>query len=167
MTTRQQCKKLYNDAFGKEPEFDGLLFDLFFKDIEVLENNGIVTAMYFKIPCILNLDSVKIKAYYIYAVTTHRDYRHHGLMSKLFTQTQTENDAFYFLKPSSEGVVEFYNQAGFKKITGTRELCNAIIEVDDDFKKLSQLCDKVQATYPIMIKGNYDIEKLTFEYTLE
>ncbi|MBQ8266959.1 MAG: GNAT family N-acetyltransferase [Clostridia bacterium] len=167
MTAKEQCKKLYKDAFGESQEFDNMLFQLFFDNVETLEKDGKVAAMYFKIPCILNLNNVKSKAYYIYAVTTHSDYRHQGLMSKLFVETQTEPDTHYFLKPSSEDVIAFYNQAGFKQIVGTRETCDATIEVKDDFKSLSKLCDKPQKEYPIMIKGITDIEKLTFEYTLE
>ena len=167
MTKRQQCEKLYNAAFGSEPEFDNMLFDLFFDCVETLEIDGRVAAMYFKIPCTLNQNGVKSKAYYIYAVTTHSDYRHQGLMSKLFSQTQNEDDAFYFLKPSSVGVIYFYKQAGFKQIIGTRNNCNAVIEVEDNFKKLSSICDKVKDTYPLMIKGNRDIEILNFQYTLE
>jgi predicted acetyltransferase len=167
MNKRQQCEFLYNEAFGSEPKFDTMLFDLFCDCIETLETNGQVSAMYFKIPCTLNYNGAKSKAYYIYAVTTHSNFRHQGLMSKLFAKTQTENDAFYFLKPSSEGVIAFYTQAGFKQIVGTRESCDAIIEVDDNFKKLSFLCDKPQSTYPIMIKSDINIKTLTFEYTLE
>lgn len=168
MTKRQQCEKLYKDAFGSEQEFDTMLFELFFNNIETLEINNKVAAMYFKIPCILKSNGVKSRAYYIYAVTTHKDFRHQGLMSRLFGETQNEKDAFYFLKPSSEGVIAFYNQAGFKKIIGTREICDAVIEVDDNFKKLSLICDKPQNTYPVMIKGKPDnINRLTFEYTLE
>ena len=167
MTALEQCKKLYSAAFGEDKEFDNMLFELFFKNVETYEIDGIVTAMYFKIPCILNQNSIKSKAYYIYAVTTHTDFRHQGLMSKLFNATQTEPDAFYFLKPSSEGVIAFYEQAGFRQIVGTRDKTDAIIEVDDSFKKLSALCDKPQNTYPIMIKNNTHIQNLTFEYTLE
>ncbi len=167
MTKQEQCEKLYNAAFGEDREFDTMLFDLFFDCVETLEIDGQVAAMYFKIPCILNCKNTKSKAYYIYAVTTHKDFRHKGLMSKLFYETQTDKDAFYFLKPSSEGVIAFYNQIDFKQIVGTREICDCIIEVDDAFKRLSLLCDKPQGTYPIMIKSNLNIEKLTFEYTLE
>lgn len=167
MRVREQCEKLYKDAFGESAEFDAMLFDLFFDNIEMLQKDGAVAAMYFKIPCVLNLNGVKNKAYYIYAVTTHRDFRHQGLMSKLFAETQTDPDAFYFLKPSSEGVIEFYKQAGFRQITGTRNPCEATIEVSEGFKALSGLCDKPQREYPIMVKGNADIEKLNFEYTLE
>ena len=88
-------------------------------------------------------------------------------MSKLFYNTQTEKDAFYFLKPSSEGVINFYNQVGFKQIIGTQNTCDAQIEVDDNFKKLSSICDKVKDTYPLMMKGSQNIEKLNFIYTLE
>lgn len=167
MTKRDQCEKLYKDAFGETQEFDTMLFDLFFDNIETLEKNGVVAAMYFKIPCTFNLNGTKKAAYYIYAVTTHKDYRHKGLMSKLFAKTQTEPDTLYFLKPSSEGVIAFYNQAGFKQITGTRSLCDATIEVNNDFKKLSELCDKPTDEYPIMIKGFTNIDRLTFEFTLE
>ncbi len=166
MTIRNQCEKLYKDAFGDSGEFDNMLFDLFFENVEVFKMDDVIAAMYFKIPCVLNIDGAKSKAYYIYAVTTHKDFRHQGIMSKLFAKTQQEN-AFYFLKPSSEGVIAFYNQAGFKQIVGTKAPCNAVIEVDDNFKKLSHLCDKPQNTYPIMIKGVPNINKLTFEYTLE
>lgn len=167
MTKQEQCKKLYNEAFGESQEFDTMLFDLFFDNVETLEKDGVVTAMYFKIPCTLNLKGNKSKAYYIYAVTTHKDFRHQGLMSRLFAKTQTEDGTFYFLKPSSEGVIAFYNKAGFKQIIGRRKPCDAVIEVNDDFKALSELCDKPQNTYPIMIKGFESINQLTFEYTLE
>ncbi len=167
MTIRKQCENLYKHAFGEDREFDKMLFDLFFDNVEILKQGDTVAAMYFKIPCVLNYNKSKTKAYYIYAVTTHKDFRRQGLMSKLFDETQNE-DCFYFLKPSSEGVIAFYEQAGFKQIIGTRDITNAIIEVDDNFKKLSLICDKPQNTYPIMIKGIYDnINQLTFEYTLE
>lgn len=166
MTKKEQCKKLYNEAFGSDKQFDSMLFDLFFENVEALEIDGIVAAMYFKIPCTLNFNGIKHKAYYIYAVTTHKDFRHQGLMNKLFEQTQTEA-AFYFLKPSSEGVIPFYTQAGFKQIVGTRQMCDAVIVVDGNFNDLSSLCDKPQNTYPIMIKGTPFVDKLTFEYTLE
>lgn len=167
MTIREQCENLYRYAFGDSGEFDHMLFDLFFNDVEILEKDGIVAAMYFKIPCMLNLNSIKKSAYYIYAVTTHKNYRHQGLMSKLFADTTIQPDTLYFLKPSSEGVINFYNQAGFKRIVGTHEMCNNFIEVNDDFKLLSALCDKPDSEYPIMIKGICNIEKLTFGYTLE
>ncbi len=167
MTRRQQCEKLYNSAFGEDREFDTMLFDMFFDYVETLEIDGIITAMYFKIPCVLNQKGIRSKAYYIYAVTTHSDFRHKGLMSKLFKETQRENDALYFLKPSSDGVIAFYNQAGFKQIIGTRDTSDAVIEVSDAFKSLSSLCDKPNNTYPLMIKGVADIKQLTFEYTLE
>lgn len=167
MTKREQCEILYKDAFGESGEFDSMLFDLFFDYVETSETNGIVTAMYFKIPCTLRHDAVKKTAYYIYAVTTHKDHRHKGLMSKLFDNTTTEPDTLYFLKPSSEGVIKFYEQAGFTQIIGTRKPCNAIIEVNNNFKALSRLCDKPQEIFPIMIKGIIGINQLTFEYTLE
>lgn len=167
MTKRQQCEKLYNEAFGEDREFDTMLFNLFFDCVETLEIDGTVVAMYFKIPCVLNQNGIKSKAYYIYAVTTHGDYRHKGLMTKLFNATQKEPDAFYFLKPSSGGVIDFYKQVGFKQIVGTRNNCNATIEADDNFISLSSLCEKVKKSYPLMIKGNFDIEILNFEYTLE
>ena len=167
MTKLEQCKKLYNHAFGQDIEFDKMLFDLFFDCVETLETDGVIAAMYFKIPCVLNYNGQRSKAYYIYAVTTHKDYRHQGLMSKLFAATQKESDTLYFLKPSSEGVIAFYNQAGFNQIIGTCTPCDAVIEVCDNFKKLSKLCDKPHDGYPIMIKGITNIQKLTFEYTLE
>ncbi len=167
MTIREQCENLYKTAFGEDKAFDTMLFDLFFDNVEILQKDGIVAAMYFKIPCTLNFKENKISAYYIYAVTTHSDYRHRGLMSQLFADTQTKSDVLYFLKPSSEGVIPFYCQAGFKQIVGTRAITDAVIEVDNNFKKLSSVCDKPQSDYPIMIKGNYNIAKLTFEYTLE
>ena len=167
MTKEQQCKELYNAAFGEDQTFDTMLFELFSNCIETLEINGRVAAMYFKIPCVLKCKNQKLKAYYIYAVTTHQDFRHQGLMSKLFDETQTEEDTFYFLKPSSEGVIPFYNQAGFKQILGTRQKCDAVIEVNDDFKRLSTICDKPQDDYPLMIKGTPYLDKLTFEFTLE
>lgn len=167
MTIREQCEVLYKTAFGEDSQFDTMLFDLFFNNVEFFEIDGTVAAMYFKIPCVLNHNGNKTRAYYIYAVTTKSDFRHQGIMSRLFKQTQTEPDALYFLKPSSEGVIPFYEQAGFKKIIGTLEATDAIIEVDNNFKNLSSICDKPQNTYPIMFLGTPTIDKLTFKYTLE
>ncbi len=166
MTDRQQCERLYREAFGDSGDFDKLLFDLFFDNVEMLKKDGIVVAMYFKIPCILNVGGKKQKAYYIYAVTTNKDYRRQGIMSRLFECTTTE-PVLYFLKPSSEGVINFYKQVGFRQIVGTKEKCDAVIEVDDNFKALSMLCDKPADDYPIMIKGFDGIDRLMFEYTLE
>lgn len=166
MTDQEQCKKLYHDAFGDSGEFDKLLFELFFDNVETLKQDGTVVAMYFKIPCVLNVGGKRQKAYYIYAVTTHNDYRHQGLMSRLFECT-TNEPVLHFLKPSSEGVINFYKQTGFKQIVGTRQICGAVIEVDDSFKRLSRLCDKPTNDYPIMLKGIDGIDRLTFEYTLE
>ena len=36
MKTREQCEKLYKDAFGSSGEFDTMLFDLFFENTEIL-----------------------------------------------------------------------------------------------------------------------------------
>lgn len=167
MTDIEQCKQLYADAFGTSPEFDKMLFDLFGNNIETYKIGETVAATFFKIPCTLNLNDTEFTAYYIYAVTTHKDFRHKGIMTKLFSQTLTEPDTLYFLKPSSKNVIPFYEQAGFKKIIGTRNITRNYITVCNDFKKLSKLCDKPNENYPIMIKGLERIDTLTFEYTLE
>lgn len=167
MTKKEQCKQLYSDAFGSSPEFDKMLFDLFGDNIETYEKNGTVAAMYFKIPCQIKSGEKRLSAYYIYAVTTHKDFRHRGIMTKLFEKTLTEPDTIYFLKPSSDGVIPFYRQAGFKQICGTINASENTVEVCDNFKLLSNVCDKPRTEYKIMIKGNLNIHKLTFAYTLE
>lgn len=167
MNIREQCEKLYRQAFGESKKFDGLLFDMFFNNVQILQTNGVVAAMYFKLPCVLCLNKAKIKAYYVYAVTTHPDFRHRGLMSRLFAETQAEPDAFYFLKPSDSGVTEFYKQVGFRQIIGTTKPCEAKIKADDRFASLSTLCDRPECEYPLMAKGTPSVKKLNFKYTLE
>ncbi len=167
MTTLEQCKNLYADAFGSSPEFDKMLFDLFGSNIETYKIDKTVAAMFFKIPCKVSINGILSSAYYIYAVTTHKDFRHQGIMTKLFEQTLTEPNTLYFLKPSSKNVIPFYVQADFKEITGTRNITDNYITVCRNFEKLSKLCDKPNLTYPIMIKGILNIDTLTFEYTLE
>lgn len=167
MTEQEQCKKLYADAFGSSPEFDKMLFDLFGDNIETYKKGETVAAMFFKIPCHIKQNGNKLSAYYIYAVTTHKDFRHQGIMTKLFKKTLTEPNTVYFLKPSSKGVITFYKQAGFREIIGTRDVTDVLVETNADFKSLSQLCDKPYQTYPIMIKGDSNITKLTFCDTLE
>lgn len=167
MTEQEQCKKLYADAFGSSPEFDKMLFDLFGNNIETYKKGETVAAMFFKIPCHIKQNGNKLSAYYIYAVTTHKDFRHQGIMTEFFEKMLTEPNTVYFLKPSSDGVIPFYIKSGFKQIVGTQKMCNTVIEVNDNFKKLSKLCDKVQKEYPIMLKSPIDIKKLTFKYTLE
>ncbi len=42
MTDRQQCERLYRDAFGDSGEFDKMLFDLFFENVVTLKKEDTV-----------------------------------------------------------------------------------------------------------------------------
>lgn len=168
MNTRQQCEALYRAAFGESPDFDRQLFDSFFDCVEFLEIESVVAAMFFKIPCTLKTGSESLPAYYLYAVTTHSDFRRQGLMSRLFSE-RLPDGTFCFLKPSSEGVQKFYSLQGFKKLVGTPKDTDNRIIVSDKFEALSSLCDKPSGSYTLMAKGGSadQIETLGFKYTLE
>ena len=131
-------EKLFEARLVNESEYDSLkeLFTLCFEDsietvnaffektvspervVAVFDGNRAVSSLYLLESDII-IDGVSYKAYYVYGVCTHPDYRKKGLMKKLFHFTEklvNERKIDYlFLVPAEAYLFDVYSQFGFEK----------------------------------------------------
>lgn len=112
---RNQCVKLYIDAFHDDIEFTNLLFDNFFEDsCRYLLIDGKVVSMLFAMDVSIN----NKKGKYVYAVATNENYRGKGYMKKLFDCISNEfsrDYSFLCLRPMDDGLFNFYEKLGFER----------------------------------------------------
>ena len=115
LSVREQCKKLYIEAFKDDLEFTELLFDtLFDTSCRYLLNNDKVVSMLFAVDVKLN----ESKGKYVYAVATDENMRGKGYMRILFdkiTDEFSKDYDFLCLKPMSDSLFLFYEKLGFER----------------------------------------------------
>ncbi len=115
ITIREQCEKLYIEAFKDDLEFTELLFDtLFDGSCRYLLNNDRVVSMLFAVDVKLNENKGK----YVYAVATDENMRGKGYMRILFdkiTDEFSKDYDFLCLKPMSDSLFLFYEKLGFER----------------------------------------------------
>ena len=116
----ENLKALWQTAFDDTEES----LDYFFKTtvspsrvLAVFENGNPVSALYMLESDIL-ISGKTYSAYYIYAVTTHPDYRGKGLMKSLFEElfkvAKGRKIDYLFLVPEEEYLFKIYERTGFK-----------------------------------------------------
>lgn len=115
MTDKQsRCREMYRLAFGNDGAFEDALFDGFFeRDCHTLFVGGQAVAMLFALDVAVRGQKGK----YLYAVTTHPDYRGQGLMHRLFEKTEEryrDSVDFFCLLPQDEVLRELYQSLGYK-----------------------------------------------------
>ena len=165
-----QCREIYENAFGKNGEFDDLLFNQFQNFIEILEHKKTVVSMLFSIPCTIANNGVLLDGYYIYAVATDKDHQHKGYASKLLEKAYGDGSKVLFLKPFNSDLVKFYEQNGYKVSTATaQENENLYVRVSSTHTALSSLCDIPTNNYTLMYRYNkpLDLNGISFAETLE
>lgn len=112
---RNQCSKLYIDAFHDDIEFTNLLFDTFFEDsCRYLLIDGKVVSMLFAMD--VSIDNKRGK--YVYAVATNEKYRGKGYMRRLLDEVSDEfskDYSFLCLRPMDDGLFNFYEKLGFER----------------------------------------------------
>lgn len=150
MTDREVCFRLYKDAFGDDEPFDTLMFDSFFENCKILKKENKIVSLVFFLPCNIVYEGKKYKAHYFYAAVTDPQYRGRGYMTELIQSLFYEGDAF-FLKPANDGLINFYENAGLRKIDGvSKGDADAVVIPTEQHKKLSELCDVNPEKYTLM-----------------
>ncbi len=110
---REQIIALWSGAFGDKIEDVKRYLETLFKYFLVYEEDGIVKG----ILSVLPISFCGKKGGYIYAVTTHKDYRGQGICNKLMEYVKADKTYdFLVLKPQNDGLFEFYGKMGFKKV---------------------------------------------------
>ncbi len=131
-------EKLFDARLVNESEYNSLkeLFTLCFEDsletvntffektvspervVAIFDGNRAVSSLYLLESDII-IDGVSYKAYYVYGVCTHPDYRKRGLMKKLFHFTEKlvkeRKIKYLFLVPAEEYLFDIYSRFGFRK----------------------------------------------------
>lgn len=110
---RTQIIELWNSAFGDKSEDINKYLETILKYVLVYEEDGVVCGMLSVLPvCFCGKTGG-----YIYAVTTHKDYRGKGICNKLMEYVKADKTYdFLVLKPQDEGLFEFYGKMGFEKV---------------------------------------------------
>lgn len=114
-------KKLWNISFGDDYEYIDEFFRKAFEKQNALcicDGESVVSALYL-IENSISKDGNLYKAYYVYAVATHPQYRGRGLMRALVEKADDiarQRDVSYlFLVPGNESLYEMYEKFGYKK----------------------------------------------------
>lgn len=155
-------KKIYTEAFGESAEFDSLLFKNYSDCIETIKKDNNPVSMLFKIPCFIKGK----RYYYIYAAATDKNERSKGYMTALLNRVKKQSDAPLFLVPSSENLIGFYEKNGFIKRTAKRENGEIKIEVSENQKQLSRLCDNCPDKFSVMFSENTEDKIYEFPYAM-
>ena len=111
---KEQIITLWSSAFGDKKEDINKYLDTIFKYFLVFEEDGAVLGMLSVLP----VSFCGKNGGYIYAVTTHKNYRGQGICNKLMEYVKAEKTYdFLTLKPQNEGLFEFYGKMGFEKVS--------------------------------------------------
>ena len=115
------CRALYETAFpGAAREWDDALFRHVMPDcLRVIRDGEKPVSMLFSIPYPIQTEKGIVDARYLYAVATDPAYRGRGLARRLLGEVIAEGHPV-FLRPSSEGLFEFYKSAGLSPVSPLR-----------------------------------------------
>ena len=117
----QSLKSLWHISFGDDYEYIDAFFEKSFDYQNTLcidDGEKIVSALYL-LECGIRKNGVLHKAYYVYAVATHPDYRGQGLMRKLLAEAdliaESRGASYLFLVPAEESLYDMYGRLGYMK----------------------------------------------------
>ena len=111
---KEQIISLWSGAFGDKIEDINKYLKTIFEYVLVYEEDGMVLGMLSVLP----VSFCDKNGGYIYAVTTHKDYRGQGICNKLMEYVKADGKYdFLVLKPQNEGLFEFYGKMGFEKVS--------------------------------------------------
>jgi len=165
---KEQCCKIYSDAFG-EDDFAIELFDKCFKHCRYEIVNDQVVSILFLLPCDVFVDNKSISSKYVFAVSTKKEYRNKGYAAKLLNSVKDE--CLLFLKPSNSVLVDFYKKLGYNtfkaKYSGAGE---KHVVLSDDFFNLAKYYgrfDLNEYTAMYYYKTPINLNGLNFPYVME
>lgn len=116
---------LWSEAFGDSKEYVLQFLERFYTENNVFvwrENEKIVTALY-DLPAEIVIpeegNAKSVKAHYLYAITTKKEFRGRRILEKLLRVMKNElGNAILFLVPETE-VIPYYQSLGFELQTAT------------------------------------------------
>jgi len=167
---KNTIKRIYEEAFGCEEDFFETLYTKAQNHCKVLIKDGSVVSFFFLLPVELKKLDKRQMAYYLFAAATDKKFQGNGYMSELIKKTITESEHPIILKPATHSLISFYNRFGFSKIkmnhSGDKNFSILPIE---EFKELSPDSDELEGEFTACIFGktDFDIDGITFEYTME
>lgn len=169
MNEKEICYKIYSDEFGDD-EFAKELFDGCYKYCKTLKVNDNIVAIVFLLPCEIVCGDTHYNAKYVFAVTTKKDERNKGYMSKLLNSVYNENE-IYFLKPVNDSLVDFYKKLDYIKFTAKKSRAgeNYVILCDEFLILANKYADFSGNDYTLMYRYKEDVnlKNLNFAYTME
>lgn len=165
-----QCEEIYREAFGDDGEFQAALFSTCGKYCKTVSESGRVCSFLFALPCDILLDKKTIRAYYIYAAATKKEYRGRGHMSRL-VEDIARDGRLLFLKPADEKLFGFYRKLGFSEfcVTDNLGIENRAVPTGD-FAKLTKA---FSLENPVCTQAMYkafaytELKSIYFPYIME
>lgn len=118
-------KALWAEVFGDKKEFIDSFFEHVFHREETLcfEEQGMVRAMLYRIPCVIKRGNESRKGYYFYALATEKRFRGRGIMGKMLAhameEIRREEGAIAFLIPAEDELKKYYEKFGFYPLKNT------------------------------------------------
>ena len=158
-----KVRDIYTEAFGASPLFDSLFFYAYKDSVRTLVVDGKIVSILFLLPCLANGQ----KCYYLYAAATASAERGKGYMSRLIKDVLTKADAPIFLKPASDDLIPFYSKLGFFMANGVASNGDVTINVSDEHKRLSEMCDACPDAFPLMFSVNTSGKSFEFPYIMQ
>ena len=132
----EKCRKIYREAFmDEDTSFENSLFSICGETLKTLNDDKKTVSMFFLLPCVLENNSIKQKAFYLYAAATDKSERKKGYMEKLIKSALKDCD-LVFLRPANEKLCEYYSKLGFKQITANSSDSSFTLTPTDCYEKL-------------------------------
>lgn len=169
MTQKEICYKIYSQEFGDDI-FAKELFNSCYKYCHCYKVNDEIVSIVFLLPCEIYNNKERYDAKYVFAVTTVKQYRGKGYMSKLLNSVYDENQ-IYFLKPQNPTLVGFYKKLGYNefKAKRSREGEKYVLPCSEFLNLANKYTEFTNENYLSMYKykNNINLENLSFAYTME
>ena len=164
LSFKDRCKQIYSSAFPEDDKaFLSELFGECFKYCEVLKKDDKIVSLCFAFPCEIDGKSAK----YIFGLTTGEEYRNNGYAIELLEKLKSQNDIL-LLRPSDNGLVEFYKKVGFCEFTATNEKNNFALIPKAEYSDLANKNKEDSGTFIAMYynKENKNFNNLYFPYSM-
>lgn len=163
-----RCAEIWKDCFPEDKDF----CDYYFNNVHplgkslVCEACGTVTSYLNILDFDANCKGRLLKSSYIYAVSTHSDFRNKGYMSAIFNRALElcDNKDFTFLIPSVNGI---YEKFGFKTIARQKSMQYDISGNDclicNDISHLNMIYEQFCKRFNLSVVRSYDWWKIIYE----
>lgn len=169
MNDKDICYKIYSEEFGDD-EFSKELFNNCYKYCHYYKVDEKIVAITFLLPCEIIDNNIHYPAKYVFAVTTKKEYRGKGYMTKLLNSLYNDEEIF-FLMPVNPSVIDFYKRIGYIEFSAIKSKTGEkYVSPCSDFLNLAKnYTDFTGNKYTLMYrcKKDIDINNLNFAYTME